>query len=255
MAVYTLQDYVISIAILLMILALACKFLFRIVRLDKYFAVSLVPAIVFGIVVRVLADAGFYLKSDWWSVTPGIYLTALAFASAYLAASLYVQKKSGIEYWKLSLVIGTLVLPYFLLNLAGYMKHPLRIFYPLALAVLILGLVYFVSLLCEKTRIFRMKENFIIIFAHLLDGSGTFVGMEYFGFSEEHIIPEMLINLAGSAAIMIPLKLAVILAAIYLIEKWKEEEGVDLYYGMIKITLFILGIGPGTRNALLLALF
>ncbi|MFH1773491.1 MAG: DUF63 family protein [Methanobacteriota archaeon] len=255
MAVYTLQDYLISIAILLTILALLRRFLFHIVKLDKYFAVSLVPAIVFGIAVRVLADAGFYLKSDWWSVTPGIYLTACAFGSAYLAASLYVQKKSGIEYWKLSLFIGTLVLPYFLLNLAGYMKHPLRIFYPLAIAMLISGLVYSTSLLCEKTRIFRMKENFIIIFAHLLDGSGTFIGMEYFGFSEEHIIPEMLINLAGSAAIMIPLKLAVILAAIYLIEKWKEEEGVDLYYRIIKLTLFILGIGPGTRNALLLALF
>lgn len=253
MAVYTVQDYVIGMAILLAILAVLQRSLFRIVRLDKYFAVSLAPAVVFGITVRVLADAGFYQKSDWWSVTPGIYLTAIAFGSAYLAASLYAQKKSGIEYWKLSLFIGALVLPYFLLNLAAYMKHPFRIFYPLALAALISGLVYFIFSQSEKVKIFRAKENLAIIFAHLFDGSGTFVGMEYFGFSEEHIIPELLINLAGSAAVMIPLKLVVILAAVYLIEKWKEEE-VDLYYGMIKITLFILGIGPGTRNALLLAL-
>lgn len=253
MAVYTPQDYVIAIAILLAILEMLRRSLFRIVKPDRCFAASLAPAIIFGIAVRVLADAGFYQKSDWWSVTPGIYLTAIAFGSAYLAASLYIQKKSGIEYWKLSLFIGTPVALYFLLNLAGYMKHPFRILYPLALAALISGLVYLVSLLRKETKIFRAEENLAIIFAHLFDGSGTFIGMEYFGFSEEHIIPELLINLAGSAAVMIPLKLAVILAAIYLIEKWKEEE-VDLYYGMIKITLFILGIGPGTRNALLLAL-
>lgn len=253
MAVYTVQDYVIGIAILLAILAVLRRSLFRIIKPDKYFAVSLAPAVVFGIAVRVLADAGFYMKSDWWSVTPGIYLTACAFGAAYFATSLYAQKKSGIEYWKLSLFIGMLVLPYFLLNLVAYMKHPSRIFYPFFLAALISGLVYFISSLWEKTRIFRSKENLAIIFAHLFDGSGTFIGMEYFGFSEEHIIPELLINLVGNAVIMIPLKLAIILAAVYLIEKWKEE-GVDLYYGMIKITLFILGIGPGTRNALLLAL-
>lgn len=254
MAVYTPQDYAIAIVILLAILELLRRSLFRIVKLDKYFAASLAPAIAFGIAVRVLADAGFYPKSDWWSVTPGIYLTAAAFGAAYLAASLYVQKKSGIEYWKLSLFIGVLALPYFLLNLAGYMKHPLRILYPLALAALISALIYSIFSLRKETEIFKRKENLAIIFAHLFDGSGTFIGMEYFGFSEEHIIPELLINLAGSAAVMIPLKLAVILAAIYLIEKWKEE-GADLYYGMIKLTLFILGIGPGTRNALLLAIW
>lgn len=254
MAVYTPQDYVIGIAILLIILALLRRFLFRIVKLDKYFALSLAPAIVFGIVVRVLADAGFYPKSDWWSVTPGIYVTSCVFGAAYLSVSLYLQKKIKLEYWKISLVIGTLAVSYFLLNLAAYIKHPLRIFYPFALAALVSILVYSASSLDKKTRIFRARENLAIIFAHLLDGSGTFIGIDYFGFSEEHIIPELLINLAGSAAVMIPLKLAVVLAAIYLIEKWKEEEGVDLYYGIIKITLFILGIGPGARNALLLTL-
>ncbi|MFQ5800674.1 MAG: DUF63 family protein [Candidatus Hydrothermarchaeales archaeon] len=52
---------------------------------------------------------------------------------------------------------------------------------------------------------------------------------------------------------MIPLKIVVILGALYLLDRWKEEES-DLYYKMVKFVFFIFGFGPGTRDALLLAL-
>lgn len=253
MAVYTPMDYAIGITILLAILALLYKFLFPRVCVDRYFAFALIPAIVFGIVVRVLADAGYYPKSDWWSVTPGIYLTACAFGTAYLSLSLYLEKKLKIEYWKISLAIGALVLPYFVLNLVQHMKSPLNVFYPFILAALLTSVVYTISLRNDKTRIFTKNDSAAIIFAHMLDASGTFIGIDFFGFSEEHILPEIFINLAGTALVMIPVKLVVVLLALYYLDKWREE-GDEVLYRAIKLVFFILGFGPGSRNSLLLTL-
>jgi len=53
---------------------------------------------------------------------------------------------------------------------------------------------------------------------------------------------------------MFPLKLFVVGLALYLMETWYQEEGEELYYKIIKVTMFVLGIGPGMRNALLLTL-
>ncbi len=253
MAVYTPRDYAIGMAILLAILAMLYKFLFPRVRIDKHFAIALIPAIVFGITVRVLADAGYYPKSDWWSVTPGIYLTACAFGAAYLSVSLYLQKKIRLEYWKISLVIGALVLPYFMARLAQFMKEPTNVFYPVILAAILTGAVHIISIQSTKMKVFTAPDSTAIIFAHMLDASGTFIGIDYFGFSEEHILPEIFINLAGTALVMIPVKLTVVLLALYYLKKWKTEED-EVLYRAIKIVFFVLGFGPGSRNSLLLTL-
>ncbi|RLG57409.1 MAG: hypothetical protein DRN95_05620 [Candidatus Hydrothermarchaeota archaeon] len=82
----------------------------------------------------------------------------------------------------------------------------------------------------------------------MLDGSGTFIGINYYGFGEEHILTEYLINIAGTSLIIIPVKLIIILLALYILEKEDEESKI------IKVVLFILGFGPGLRNSLVLTL-
>ncbi|MFQ5888095.1 MAG: DUF63 family protein, partial [Candidatus Hydrothermarchaeales archaeon] len=131
---------------------------------------------------------------------------------------------------------------------------------PLVLASAITLAIYVVSDFFEVSKVFRTKENIVIIFSHILDGSATFVGINLFHFTEEHILPEFLINMAGgNAIIMIPLKIVVILLALYIIEEWYQEEietGEDMettenYYKMFKFIFFILGAGPGLRDTLL----
>ncbi|NOZ76836.1 MAG: DUF63 family protein [Euryarchaeota archaeon] len=95
-----------------------------------------------------------------------------------------------------------------------------------------------------------------IIFGHLFDGSATFIGIDYYGFYEEHLLPDILINAAGTAFVMIPLKIAVVLLAIYYVEKWYREEGLGskkrtTQYLVLKLVFFILGFGPGMRDTIL----
>jgi uncharacterized membrane protein len=253
MAAYTPLDYAKSFAILLLILWALRRYLFTRIALDRDFMLALIPPIVLAITIRMLADAGVYEKSQWWSVTPGIYVLGVAYGALLVGIGLAVQERFGIGYWKVVLALGAVTVPYFLAKLVVEMTSPLRFLYPVALAgALTLG-VYVLARLA-KLEFLAAGGNLGIVFAHLLDASGTFIGIDYFHFGEEHILPEIFINLAGTAAVMIPLKLVVVGAVLYFLEKWRREEGEDLYYRIIKITIFILGLGPGTRNSLLLTL-
>jgi uncharacterized membrane protein len=255
MAVYTPLDYAIGLTILLVIMWLASKFLFTKLEFDIYFAIAMAPVIVFAIAVRVLADAGVYPKNELWSVTPGIYITATLFALALISVAKIIEGVKKVPYWKGSLIVGTPVAIYFLVLLLREMGNIFLMLEPIVLAVVLTAAIYILSNFSSTTRLFREKENTAIIFGHMLDGSATFIGIDKYGFYEEHLLPEFLIQTAGTAFVMIPLKIVVVLGALYLLERWREEEEEsDLYYRMVKFVFFIFGFGPGTRDALLLAL-
>lgn len=255
MAVYTPLDYLIGLLILLVIMLGAYRFIFRLVDFDKYFLYTTIPMIIFTISVRVLADANVYEKNELWSVTPGVYVLGTLFGIVIIALGKIIESAIGTPYWKGALLFGTPPALYFAVKLLKEMREPLQIFQPYLLALIITAVIYYLSGRWEPARIFREKSNILIIFGHMLDASATFIGIDFYNFSEEHILPEFLIQKAGTAAVMIPLKMIVVLGALYYIEKWQQEEGgSDLYYRMVKFLFFIFGFGPGTRDSLLLGL-
>ena len=50
------------------------------------------------------------------------------------------------------------------------------------------------------------RFNLMIIYAHMLDASSTYIGVDWFSYYEKHVVPTFLIDLTGSAAIMFPLE-------------------------------------------------
>lgn len=151
----------------------------------------------------------------------------------------------GIEYWKLVLAVGGATGLVVFSKLAGYLRFWYRILFPWMLAFLITSLVYI-----SGNKFLRRGENILIVFSQMLDGSGTFIGIDYYGFGEEHILTEWIINIAGTAAVVILVKLIAIVLALYVLDKFQDDKEIKI----IKFALFILGFGPGTRNSLILAL-
>ncbi|MFQ6136069.1 MAG: DUF63 family protein [Candidatus Hydrothermarchaeales archaeon] len=263
MAVYTIQDYVIAIAILLVILWLCSKYLLALVAFDEKFLLTLMPYIIFGIALRMMVDIGIFKASKYWNVTPGVHVVTVVFASIALGIGLLINRYTGREYWHFPFVMGSIGAGFFLVRLLQHMTHPGRMIYAIALATSTTLVIYVISGFFDVSKIFREKENAAIIFAHLLDGSATFVGINVFHFTEEHLLPGYLISLAGgNAIVMIPLKIMVILLALYVIERWYLEEilitddpqKTEGYYDIFKFVFFILGIGPGLRDTILPAL-
>lgn len=254
MAVYTPQDYIVAIVILATLLYLLKSYFFKKVSFDEDFIKALPAPILLAILIRMLADAGVVEKSQWWSVTPGIYIVGVAYGVAVISLSMALAPRLKLPYWKITLALGALVALPVLLKLYQQMHSPARFFLPLAMAGFLTLLVYLVSFLHPSLEFLRVRYSHLVLFAHFLDASGTFIGIDFLNFSEEHILAEYFINLTGTAMVMFPLKLLVVGFALYVIEKWYEEEGEELYYKIIKVTMFVLGVGPGLRNALLLTL-
>lgn len=83
----------------------------------------------------------------------------------------------------------------------------------------------------------------------MLDASATFVGVNYFGYFEEHVVENFLIQFAGTALILFPFKIIVLFAAMSVVEKL-EKEAQEFWY----LAIFILGFAPGIRDVLTILL-
>ena len=75
--------------------------------------------------------------------------------------------------------------------------------------------------------------------------------MDWFSYYEKHVVPTFLISLTGSAAIMFPLKLLILLPVLSMIDKSLQEPSLR---NLTKLTLITLGLAPAIRNTLRLAL-
>ncbi|MEE9474262.1 MAG: DUF63 family protein [Candidatus Hydrothermarchaeaceae archaeon] len=252
MVEYTPQDYLIYFAILLVILWFFSNVFFKRIKFDDKFLLLVSPYIVFGITLRMLSDVGVVERNQLWNITPGVYIVTVAAGLVGVGGGLLIKRYYGIEYWKFPLAVGTILALFTTYNLVIHVNHPVRILYPFGLAAIITGTIYLASGLSSITAIFKKRSNIAIIFAHLLVGSATFIGIDFYHFTEEHLLPDYLISLAGSAFVMIPLKIVVVLPVLYLVERWGiEDEGKIHEYHVLKFVLFVLGFGPGLRDAIL----
>lgn len=102
--------------------------------------------------------------------------------------------------------------------------------------------------------------NALVFFGQFLDGAATFWGIDMFGYREKHVLPGFLIDSTGTAAVMFPLKLVFVLFVLYVIDAAYRKELYDplgrpsSYVGLLKLTVLALGMGPGTRDMLRLAM-
>ena len=85
--------------------------------------------------------------------------------------------------------------------------------------------------------------------AHLFNASSTFIAVSFYGYSEQHVLPNALYKLTGTALVMYPLKITVILFALYVIDTYVEDKTIK---NMLKLAIFILGLAPGLRDFLTL---
>lgn len=98
--------------------------------------------------------------------------------------------------------------------------------------------------------------SLLIIFAHLLDASATSIGIDFFGYTEKHFVPHFMINLTGTAFVMFLLKIPLVLLVVYVLDivYGKEfEENKDLL-NLVKMGIILLGLSPGTRDVLRMAM-
>jgi uncharacterized membrane protein len=227
------------------------------VRVDDRFIWSVLPFVLAGSSLRVLEDADVFSPPlSYLFITPNIYFVVFAVTVLCLVFSRKVYARGKPDDWYH--LFSGLGLFWFFCNLAVLLSYE-EIRNPAAFLVIVLGgtslalLLYF---LAKKGgfSILTDRINFMILWAHMLDASSTFVGVDFLGYYEKHVVPSYLIELTGTAFVMYPLKLSIFLPVIYILDtRFSDEESISLTT-FVKMVIIILGLSPACRNTLRMAL-
>ncbi|MDP3104522.1 MAG: DUF63 family protein [Candidatus Methanoperedens sp.] len=228
------------------------------VEIDTRFIIAVTPYILAGSSLRVLEDSGLFLPPlQYLFVTPVIYFVIFAATISILSLTLVLERKGKIkDYHRVFCAAGiawTLVNIAILLSI-GEVKHLGYAIAILTLGILSTGAVYLVSRQFNFA-ILTDRINISILFAHLLDASSTYVGMDWLGYYEKHVVPTFFIDLAGNftdhpALVMFPLKLLVFIPVFYLLDRGMEDEKDRKLIPLMKLVILVLGLSPAVRNTL-----
>jgi len=234
----------------LAILGLVRLFRSRHVEIDERLVLSTLPYILAGSSLRVIEDARLLdPPRSYLLITPLIFFLVFLVTAGSL---IITRKLQGEEFHKSYAAIG---FAWTLLNLVLLSRVGLENGWVIG-AVFLLGTFLAGGLLLLRRAIPSLsflddRFNRMIIYAHMLDASSTYLGIDWFGYYEKHVVPTLLIDIAGTAAVMFPLKLIVLLPALALIDKTIEDRSLR---NLTKLALITLGLAPAVRNTLRLAL-
>lgn len=227
-------------------------------QIDKDFGFSLIPYIILGATGRELVDQGLGWYSahseypaNFYLVSPTIYFTMFLFTLFWLVLSYYVGRKTGVKYTSIFAFAGSIFAGYNVSLIIPNIENPQILLWVSAALGTSLLVAYGIIKAFKFTFVW-VEMNYLVIFAHLLDASSTFIGVDYLGHIEQHVLPNVFIGLTGTAAVMYPLKLMILFPALYYIDK--DLAGQEFDRKILKIVITILGLGPGIRNITLMLL-
>lgn len=202
------------------------------------------PFVLLGSSVRVVEDADFLTPPiSYLFMTPFIYI--LIFLIAFPSLMILIRLK-GEDYWKFYSAEGVILSLIVLILLFSNLPVVNGWVIPAAISgAFILTTIY--SLVFSK--IYSEMNNLLsrtVFFSHMVDGFATFLGIQYLGYWELHVLPRFLIDTFG-AWVMVPAKIVVFLPILYILDSSKEDEN---FTNFIKFVLVVLGLAPGLRDAL-----
>ena len=171
------------------------------VKVDKWFFFAIIPFIVFGSVTHVLEDGRWLPRlvylfgfETYPFVTPYIYFLTFLLVATSAALAVILSKKLNVEVKKLTGVIGWLIVLPFCIWLVVYLKHfELLIAWLLSLAVLFCVFRFIFA------KRFKTSSLAVIPFiAQCSDAVATYLGIKFAGYSEQHVVGNILLGLGGS---------------------------------------------------------
>ena len=219
---------------------------------------AIIPFIFLGSSTRALVDNGFYPKTVFL-ITPGLYILVGLITIASFLLSIYLFNKMEIDYRYTLFFLGIIFsIPNIILFSKLNFTAIIYVLITWIIASLIFMAIAFLVLYVKNKnshnaidKILEHKINFSIVLAHLFDASTTYVAVEYFNYSEQHVLPNALNQLFDTYLTLFPMKIIVIVAVLYIIDQYFEDQTIK---NLLKLTVFVLGLAPGLRNILTMAL-
>ncbi len=247
-APYNVYNTIAFAVVALVVLYLLYRFLqSRGINVDEKFYWAVIPFVFLGSVVRVLVDAQVLPRgveiagiTFYPFVTPVVYVVVFAIT----LGGLLVCRKMGGENW-LSLFskFGWVLTALLFLPLVPLFKN----FSFLAIVTALMAVVWYVSRIAGKKWNFNSMDRMLIL-SQGLDGAATFVGVQFAGYSEQHVVGNAIFSAFGGPWAFFLIKVAFGFLVVYALRKELTNNSEQYAYVALLITIF--GLAPGTRDLL-----
>ncbi len=224
------------------------------VEIDTKFIIAVTPYVLAGSSLRVLEDSNIFTPPwRYIFITPIIYFLIFGVTVALLALAVALERKGKIKDYHG--FFGYAGVTWAVINVAILLairdiKNPVPAAAILILGVLSTSVVYLVSWKINFTLL-TDRLNISILFTHLLDASSTFIGMDWFGYYEKHVVPTFFIGLAENytghpSLVMYPLKLLVFIPVLYMLDHKFDIVKEKKLIHLMKFAILVLGLSPAT---------
>ena len=218
----------------------------------------IIPYIIAGSTLRVIEDAELFEPPiKYLFITPPIYLLMFAITVLLLFISIRLHRSGYVNDWKKAFAAAGILWSLVNVGILLSAEHIVNPVHFTAIVLLGTGLTAVAYLLARNRScsMFTQRINISILCAHLLDASSTFVGVDFLGYYEKHVVPTFLIDLAGTGAIMVPLKLIIFIPVIFILDtQFDEDDESRRLRDLMKLTIIVLGLAPATRNTVRMVL-
>ncbi|MEK6909851.1 MAG: DUF63 family protein [Candidatus Aenigmatarchaeota archaeon] len=219
---------------------LTFKFLEKMkVNIDRNFIMSIMILVVLGTMVRLLEEAG--VSASYFLVTPMIWIESFAFIFGFFLVSKFIEKKFKIPYYKTISAVGLVLLIIPLSLILSRLTQFTGMLISLGLLLPFALIFYFI-----KWKL----ENKLVSMAHIFDATATFTAIQFFGFTELHVIPRLLIGTFSPVA-FIMVKVLVVAGVLILIDRYSDDKKFNNF---LKLIIAVIGLAPGLRDFFLLGL-
>ncbi len=187
-----------------------------------------------------LAEAGGAQRNVLF-VTPFIFILMYVMCIAVLGICLLLKAKKGVPLWKTWIGSGFVFALVALSQITITNTSALTITFAITISWYILF-----SIGNRGVPWFFTRWNTAALTAHMLDASATYVAITRFNMVEQHVLPSLFIDTLGIESMFL-LKLLVVPAVLYLIDKYGETDYEKKY---VKMIIILLGFGTGMRDVL-----
>jgi uncharacterized membrane protein len=226
------------------------------ISLDGGFILATIPYVVLGGLLRVVEDTGM-ITSDlrFLLITPLIFFVVFFIAAGALVLSRYLEKKGVIpRFPPFYGGIGAGLSAAVALVLAWYGLTYTTIDLLVLGSILLIAAATSLAVMGLLQYVFRWEFAGdplyrVLIIGQMLDASATGYGIDLgpIPYEEVHVVGSALIRWTGTAFSLFPLKLAVVIPAIYVLEMYRRE-GNREFANLVLLAMITVGLAPGVRD-------
>lgn len=261
---YTIVDTLTYALILILSVYLVYRGLRRFgIEIDRDFVLATIPFVVLGGLLRVVEDTGM-IASDLHIllITPIIFFVVFFITVGALFLSRLLEVKGVVrEYSRTYGLIGVALSAAFFVLLILWGAANTRVDPVVLLAIPAMAAVSSAAVFAFLRSVLgweyvRDPLYLLLIVGHLFDASATSFGIDLHAlhYVEQHVVGSALIEWSGTAFAMFPLKLAVIVPAIYVLELYRKEGNVAFWH-LVLLAMIVVGMAPGVRDMMRMVIY